>query len=66
MQIVKVFSSQQTPKLKKYWWNFILVESKIPTMASKSFEFPFANYEFMVVPAELSSSKSSDFLSMIQ
>jgi len=33
-----------------------IVESNIPAVLSKSFEFPCADYEFMVVPAALSSS----------
>jgi len=43
-----------------------IVESNIPAMPSKSFEFSCVNYEFMVVPAKLSSSESSEFLVMIQ
>jgi len=43
-----------------------IVESNIPAVPSKSFEFPCANYEFMVVPAELSSSESSEFLTMLK
>ena len=42
------------------------LESNIPAMPNKSFEFPCAYYGFMVVPTELSSSESSEFLVMIQ
>ena len=35
------------------------------SMPSKSFEFPCAEYDFMIVAAELSSSESSEFLTMI-
>jgi len=34
-----------------------IVESNIPAMPSKSFEFSCADYWFMVVPIELSSSE---------
>ena len=43
----------------------VIVESNIPTEPSKSFEFSCADYGFMVVPTELSSSESSEFLVMI-
>ena len=43
-----------------------IVKSNIPVVPSKSFEFPCVEYEFMVIPAELSSSESSEFLVMIQ
>ena len=43
-----------------------IVESNISTEPSKSFEFPCADYEFMVFPAELFSSESSEFFAMIQ
>jgi len=43
-----------------------IVESNIPTMPSKSFEFSYADYEFMIIPAELFSNESSEFLIMIQ
>ena len=42
-----------------------IIESNILTMSSKSFEFSCAEYGFMVVPAELSSSESSKFLVII-
>jgi len=42
------------------------VESNIPAIPSKSFEFHYVEYNFMVVPAELSSNESSEFLTMIQ
>jgi len=42
-----------------------IIESNIPVLSSKSFEFSCADYEFMVVPAKLSSSESSEFLVMI-
>ena len=35
-----------------------IVEFNIPTMPSKLFEFPCVDYEFMIVNAELSSTKS--------
>jgi len=43
-----------------------IFESNIPAEPSKSFEFSCADYGFMVVPTELSSSESSEFLVMIQ
>jgi len=43
-----------------------IVQSNILVVPSKSFEFPCAGYEFMVVPAKLSSSKLFEFLAMIQ
>ena len=43
-----------------------IIESNIPAMPSKSFEFPYADYGFMIVHAELISSKSSELLVMIQ
>jgi len=42
-----------------------IVESNIPAVPSKLFEFSCADYGFMVVPAELSSSESSEFLVII-
>ena len=43
-----------------------IVESNIPAVHSKSFEFSCADYWFMVVPIELSSNECSEFLVMIQ
>ena len=43
-----------------------IVESNIPAMLSKSFEFPCADYGFMVVLVELTPNESSEFLVMIQ
>jgi len=39
-------------------------ESNIPAEPSKSFEFSYADYEYMIVPTELSFTKSSDFIAM--
>ena len=41
-------------------------ESNILAVPSKSFEFLYADYGFMVVPTELSTSESSEFRVMIQ
>ena len=44
-----------------------LFESNIPaTVYIKSIGFSCADYDFMVVPIESSSSESSEFLAMIQ
>jgi len=43
-----------------------IIESNIPTVPSKSIEFPCGDYGFMVVFTELTSSESSEFLVMIQ
>ena len=43
-----------------------IVEYNIPTLPSRLFEFPYADYGFMVVPAGLSTSESSEVLVMIQ
>ena len=43
-----------------------LVESNIPAMPSKSFEFSCAGYGFMVVSNKSSSSESFKFFVMIQ
>ena len=43
-----------------------IVKSNIPVKLNKSFEFPCTDYEFMVVPTELSSCESSEFLVIIQ
>ena len=43
-----------------------IIESNITAMPSKSFEFPCADYEFIVVPAVLTLNESSEFLFMIQ
>ena len=43
-----------------------IVESNIPAVSSRSFEFPCADYRFMVVPAGLFISESSEFLAMTQ
>jgi len=43
-----------------------IVESNIPTVTSKSFEFPSVDYGFIIAHAELTSSESSEFLTMIQ
>jgi len=42
-----------------------IVESNITTELIKSFEFPCTDYEFMIVPIELSSSESSEFTAII-
>jgi len=42
-----------------------IVESNIPAEPNKSFIFPCANYKFMVVHTELSSSESSEFVTMM-
>ena len=42
-----------------------IVESNISAEPSKSFEFLCVDYEFMIIPNELSSSESSEFLAMI-
>jgi len=39
-----------------------IVESNIPAVPSKSFEFSCADYGFIVVPVELTFSESSEFL----
>ena len=44
----------------------VVVESNIPAVPSKSFEFSCTNYGFMIVLAELFSSESFEFLVMIQ
>jgi len=43
-----------------------IVESNIPTLPSKLFEFPYIDYGFMIIPTELFSSESPEFLAMIQ
>ena len=43
-----------------------IVEPNIPAVPSKSIEFPYSEYTFMVVPTESNSSESPDFLAMIQ
>ena len=42
-----------------------IVESNITTELIKSFEFLCTDYEFMIVPIELSSSESSEFTAII-
>ena len=42
-----------------------IIESNIPTVPSRSFEFPYADYRFMNIPVGLFSSESSEFLTMI-
>ena len=42
-----------------------IVESNIPVEPNKSFEFSCFGDGFMVIPPELSSSESSEFLPMI-
>ena len=43
-----------------------ILECNIPAEPIKSFEIPYADYEYIVVLTELSSSESSEFLVMIQ
>jgi len=43
-----------------------IVESNTPTVPSKPFESPYAEYSFMVVSIDSSFSKSSEFLVKIQ
>ena len=43
-----------------------IVKSNIPAEPSQSFEFPCVDYGLIVIPTELSSSESSEFLVMIQ
>ena len=43
-----------------------IIEFNIPAVPSRSFEFPCADYEIIVIPAELSTSESIEFLAMIQ
>jgi len=43
-----------------------IVESNILAVLRKLFEFPCAEYSFMVVPTELYSSEPLEFLAMIQ
>jgi len=43
-----------------------IVEPNTTAVPSKSFEFSCAEYSFMVVPIDSSSSESSEFLVMIQ
>jgi len=43
-----------------------IIDSNIPKVSSRSFEFPCADYRFMVVPAGLFISESSEFLAMTQ
>ena len=40
-----------------------IVESNISAVPSKSFEFPYVDYRFVIVPVELSSSESPESLS---
>ena len=43
-----------------------IVESNILTKPNKSFEFSCDDYEFMIIPTELSPTESSEFLTMIK
>jgi len=43
-----------------------IIESNIPAVSRKSFEFSCAEYSFMVVPTESYSSQPAEFLAMIQ
>ena len=43
-----------------------IVESNIPVVPKKSFEFPYAEISFMAIPTESYPNESSEFLSMIQ
>jgi len=43
-----------------------IADSNILAVPSKSFKFSCAKYGFMIFPAELSSSESSEFLTIIQ
>ena len=43
-----------------------LVEPNILAVLSKSFEFPCAEYSFMIVPIESYSSEALEFFAMIQ
>jgi len=43
-----------------------IAESNITAVPSKSFEFPYAVYVFMIISAELSTTESSKLFVMIQ
>ena len=45
---------------------YVIVKPNTPTMTSKSFESPCAEYSFMVVPIDSSFSKSPEFFFKIQ
>jgi len=44
---------------------YVIVEPNTPTMPSKSFESPYAEYSFMVVPIDSSFSESPEFFAKI-